>query len=132
MHITNREDLRVGDIATFTHHGHKFAGPLWEREEGTLFLGPEGVRYKHRHTGELRWSQYFEFVSGTREAPPLPTEPGSVILVSECRGERVDVPVLAVCDGEGEWRTFGHMFDGCMWHRPDHITAWTPARVVAA
>ena len=123
MHITNRDDLRVGDIATFAFDGHEFTGRVWAGGGGALYVGASLVRDS---------GGPYEFVSGTREAPPLPTEPGSVILVSECRGERVDVPVLAVCDGDGKWRTFGHMFDGCMWHRPEHIGAWTPARVVAA
>ena len=132
MHITNRDDLLVGDIATFTFNGHKFTGPLWEREEGTLFLGAESVRYKYNLTGEIRWSDYFDFISATREAPSLPTEPGSVILVTECRGERVDEPVLAMMISEGEWVTFGHMFVGYYWYLPEDITEWTPAKVVAA
>lgn len=128
MEITNRDDLRVGDVATFTHHGHEFTGPLWEREEGTLFLGPEGVRYGHKS----RWSEYFTFVRATREVPPLPTEPGSVILVTECRGVRVDEPVLAVRDIEGEWTTPTGRLAGYRWHLPEHITEWTPAKVVPA
>ena len=63
------------------------------------------------------------------EKPALPTEPGSFIIATEVRGVR------------GEWRMFrgagGYWFSAgpigtCYHHRPDHITAWTPARVVPA
>lgn len=132
MEITNRDDLRVGDVATFTHHGHEFTGPLWEREEGTLFLGPEGIRYEHRPTGELKWSQYFKFVRATREMPPLPTEPGALILVTECQGERVDEPVLAVLASTGRWWTHGQKFNDYSGHYPEQVTEWTLAKVVPA
>ncbi|WP_102508170.1 hypothetical protein [Sanguibacter massiliensis] len=127
IEITNRDDLRVGDVATFAYRGHEFSGPLWKREDGRLFLGGEIVRYA---IGV--WSGYFTFVRATREAPSLPTEPGSVILVTECHGERLDPPVLAVCDGDGEWLTLARAIDGSRWHLPKHITAWTPAKVVPA
>lgn len=127
IEIKDRESLRVGDIATFAYDGHEFTGPLWTEGGGTLFIGDAHVRYS---TGDFFGN--FEFVRATREAPPLPTEPGAVILVTECRGERVDEPVLVVLDGEGDWRTFGRTFGGCMWHLPRHITEWTPAKVVPA
>lgn len=127
MDITNREDLRVGDIATFAYDGHKFTGPLWERSTGTLLIGDSTVRAING-----LWLAGHTFVRATRPAPSLPTEPGSVILVSECRGERVDEPVLAVLAGDGEWVTFGRMFGEHNWYLPEHIAAWTPAKVVAA
>lgn len=127
MEITSRVDLRVGDIATFTYQGHEFTGPLWNGIRDDLTLGDTLVRFPMG-----TWSHYFEFVRATRPAPSLPTEPGSVILVSECRGERVDEPVLAMMISEGEWVTFGHMFAGYDWYLPEDITEWTPAKVVAA
>lgn len=89
MEITNREDLRVGDVATFAYMGHEFTGPVWERKHGTLFVGSEAIRYEHWPTGRVRWSEPFDFVRATRETPALPTEPGSVIYVTEARGEVV-------------------------------------------
>lgn len=131
MEITNKDDLRVGDTATFTYDGHEFTGPLWEREKGTLFIGSEGVLYEHWSTGEIRWSNYYEFVSGTREAPALPTEPGAVILVTECRGERADKPVVAWWDDvETYWLTPTRRFGGMTTHDSPDITEWTPAKVV--
>lgn len=44
----------------------------------------------------------------------LPTEPGSVILVTECRGERVDEPVVAMLSALGDWGTPAHQrVDSC-------------------
>ena len=36
MEITNRDDLRVGDVATFAYRGHEFTGPLWKDDNGAL------------------------------------------------------------------------------------------------
>lgn len=123
MHITNREDLRVGDIATFAFDGHEFTGRVWAGGGGALYVGASLVRDNNGP---------YEFVRATRPAPALPKELGSVILVTEVRGERADKPVVAVKASGGEWVTFGYRFAGYDWHYPEHIGAWTPARVVAA
>lgn len=127
IEITNRDDLRVGDVATFTYQGHEFTGPLWNGTRDDLALGDTLVRFPMG-----TWSHYFEFVRATREVPDQPTEPGAVILVSECRGERLDPPVLAVLDSDGTWITFGHAIATYDWHNPEHITAWKPAKVIPA
>lgn len=128
MEITNREDLRAGDIATFTYNGHEFTGPLWGRGEWSLIIGSTSVRH-----GDGAWNDYFTFVRATREMPPLPTEPGSVILVTECRGERVDEPVVAWWDDvEGYWLTPTHRFGGMTTHDARDFTDWAPAKVVPA
>ena len=127
MEITNRDDLRVGDIATFTYQGHEVTGPLWTEGDRSLYVGAALFRFS-----DGCWFDQYELVRATREVPDLPAEPGSVILVSECRGERLDPPVLAVCDGDGEWLTLARAIDGSRWHLPAHITAWTPAKVIPA
>lgn len=127
IEIKDRDDLRVGDTATFTYRGHEFTGPLWSSGPGHLGLGITSLR-----AGGGSWYAAFDFVRATREMPPLPTEPGSVIYVTECRGERADEPVIAVRAGDGEWVTPAEFFAGCLWHRPDHFTEWAPAKVVPA
>ena len=61
------------------------------------------------------------------EKPPLPTDPGDVIIATEVRGVT------------GKWRMFrgagGYWFSAgpigtCYHHSPAHITAWTEARIV--
>lgn len=126
MHITNREDLRVGDIATFEYNGHEFTGRLWTEGGETLFVGDAVVRDASGNSG------LYEFVRAVRETPALPKEVGSVILVTECRGGRADKPVVAVKAGGGDWVTYGYRFAGYDWHNPEHIGAWSPAKVVAA
>ena len=62
-----------------------------------------------------------------RPAPSLPTEPGSMIVDATIR----DVEgCTATRDGEGRWVTTDPV-DGYRYHRPEYITAWTPARLVA-
>lgn len=127
IEITEREDLRVGDIATFNYQGHEFTGEVWSRNGGTLIVGSAPVLH-----GDGAWSKHHTFVRAFRPAPSLPTEPGAVILITECRGERVNEPVVAVRNGEGTWWSHGRGFDGCNWHGPEDITEWTLAKVVPA
>lgn len=61
-----------------------------------------------------------------RPAPPLPTEPGSVIVDATIRGVPGQVAMLRT---DGDWATPGLVGD-LRWHHPEHITAWTPALVV--
>lgn len=58
----------------------------------------------------------------------LPTEPGSVILCAEVRGEPYDG--IAVLDEDGDWWTPREVSD-VHWHMPVWIgPGWRPARVV--
>lgn len=128
IEIKDRESLRAGDIATFAYQGHEFTGPMWGRGERSLLIGSTSVRH-----GDGAWNDYFAFVRATREMPPLPTEPGAVILVTECRGERADEPVVAWWDDvEAYWTTPTRRFGGMTSHMPYHIAEWTPAKVVPA
>ena len=61
------------------------------------------------------------------EKPDLPTEPGSVIIATELRG--VEGRWQMMLDDDGDWSS-GERVSGHRWHRPNHITAWTKARVV--
>ena len=59
--------------------------------------------------------------------PKLPTEVGSVIHVSECRGVICDT--LAMSDYDSRWYT-PVTVDGRSLHDPSDITAWEPRNVV--
>lgn len=125
--ITDREDLRVGDIATFTYRDHEFTGEVWRRNGDSLIVGSATARY-----GDGVWSKHLTFVRAFRPAPALPTEPGAVILVTECRGTRVGKPVVAWWDDvEGSWTTPAHRFGGMTTHDARDITEWTTATVVS-
>ena len=128
--ITDREDLRPGDVATFEYvrrdgTAHPFTGPLWTQEGQNLTIGGYPVRFSD---GE--WSRYYRFVSATRTVPDLPTEPGSIIHVYESRGERFEKPVLAVLDElKKDWFT-PTAVDGYYWHHPEHIIDWRNVEIV--
>ena len=64
--------------------------------------------------------------------PELPAELGSVILVTEFKGEALDEPIYAVADGVGYWwARFGGIFpDGGRGANPVEITGWKKARIV--
>ena len=62
-----------------------------------------------------------------RPKPPLPTEAGSVIHVSECRG--IECDTLAVLDRDGHWYT-PTAVAYYSFHSPSDITAWEPRNVV--
>ena len=61
------------------------------------------------------------------EKPALPTEPGSVIIATEVRGETGKWKMIL--DDQGEWVS-PEAIGGWRWHRPKHITAWTEARIL--
>lgn len=61
------------------------------------------------------------------EKPALPTEPGSVIIATEVRG--VTGEWRAFLEPDGTWAT-SELIDCYVWHRPNHITAWTEAVVL--
>lgn len=127
--ITDRDDLRPGDNATFEYVdfagvGHPNTGPLWAGGLNSLLVGGDTVRFQDR-----TWSTYFRFVSATRTVPDLPTEPGSVIHVYEVRGKRFEKPVLAVLDELGRnWLTSSRIWD-LHWHAPEDIADWRPVEV---
>lgn len=133
MEITNRDDLRVGDTATFAYSGHEITGPLWERESdrGSLVLGSACLRYQYRPTGEIRWSKYFTFVRATRPAPVLPTAVGSVIEISVVGDTHLFVPILAMLTAVDEW-TLPRQIEGRWAVAPYRITEWRPMKVVPA
>ena len=62
-----------------------------------------------------------------RPKKPLPTEVGSVIHVSECRGSKCDT--LAMLGHDGHWYT-PISVAGYAFHIPSDITAWEPREVV--
>ncbi|ROR94034.1 hypothetical protein EDD28_3464 [Salana multivorans] len=62
-----------------------------------------------------------------RPAPTLPTEPGSMIVDATIRGIEGRTAILNDC---GIWNTPRNV-RGHRSHSPEHITAWTPARIVA-
>ena len=62
-----------------------------------------------------------------RPKKPLPTEVGSVVHVSECRG--IECDTLAVLDRDGYWYT-PIPVSGYAFHNPNEITAWEPRNVV--
>ena len=63
----------------------------------------------------------------SRPTPPLPTEVGSVIHVSECRG--VECDTLAMLGYDRWWYTPVPV-TGYSFHDPSDITAWEPSNVV--
>ena len=126
IEINDCETLRAGDTATFAYRGHEFTGVVWD-EKGQLFIGR--TRVYDPHGG---WSHGLDFVHAAREVPDLPTEPGAVILVTECRGERLRKPIAAILGNEGDWVTPARPVgrSGCL--LPEHIAEWTLAKVVPA
>ena len=63
-----------------------------------------------------------------RPKKPLPTEVGSVIHVSECRGSKCDTLAIHLGD-DGYWYT-PITVAGFSLHNPRDITAWEPRNVV--
>lgn len=117
VEITRVEDVRAGDVVTVADkYGGTYTGPT--RRSGTLgaVFGPLGWAVDHHS-----WI----FVRATRDLLDLPTEPGSVIVNATIRGVEGQTAIL---DTSGAWFTPGGV-DG-WWHAPEHITAWTPARIV--
>ena len=125
MEITSRVDLRVGDIATFTYQGHEFTGPLWTEGDGSLYVGAALFRFS-----DGCWFDPYEFVRATREAPALPTEPGSVIEITAIDENPIE-PTLAMLDDESEWM-LANRRDGGWALLAREITGWRPMKVVPA
>lgn len=62
-----------------------------------------------------------------RPALSLPTHEGAAIVDATIRGVE---GCTATRDGKGRWVT-ADLVAGFCYHRPEHVTAWTPAQVVA-
>lgn len=125
IEITNRDYLQVGDVATFTYNGHEFTGVVWS-QVGRPMIGKTPLGDSEE------WDPDLVFVRATREMPPLPTEPGSVIYVTEVRGKTVHGGTNpAMCADGGDWMlTYAADGDGVL--APSEITGWRPAKVVPA
>ena len=124
--ITDREDLRPGDVLRVWPQAipEQWAeGPIYEMSGGRLMVAGVSLRWGH---GEWATDR-FDLTAhpARRTVPDLPTERGSVILVTAINGERLDrpAPSLAPAIG-GAWFVYGRG-----WHFPDDITAWIPATV---
>ena len=101
-------------------------------DSATLTKVSEGLR-----AAGLKWDTITDAINQMqnrgilfRERPKpaftLPTEAGAIIIATEVRGVKGEW--VAVLDEEGDW--YGPNFDDYHFHKPEHITAWKPARVV--
>ena len=120
--ITDLADVRDGDICTVKIGGRQYTGPAYAEEGDSLFLAWGGYLLRDS-TGEP--DDYVVFLSATRTAPSLPTEPGSMILVHEARGETCDPPVVAVRDGDpvDPWKA-SRQVGAFFWLSNEDITRW--------
>lgn len=122
--IDNRDDLRPGDYATFSYEGQEASGIIWKDEGRALWFFGAAVRY-----ADGGWEDAYAFVTATRAAPDLPTEPGSVIQVKQVRGKEREW-ATALYFPRGSWVTSAP-FGGEHWHRTEHIEVWRPVTVKA-
>ena len=118
--ITDLADVQDGDMVTVKIEGRQYTGPAYTRGDDILVWGGRALRYSH---GEPY--AYLTFVSATREAPTLPTERGSVILIHEADGTVCDPPVLAVHDGTAlnPWAV-ARQIGNLDWLSDGDITRW--------
>ena len=110
-------DILHAETATVANIGSY--GGLISKEE--WFIGPTYIQKR------IRGGEPITITLLDRPKPKLPTEVGSVIHVSECRGEVCDT--LAIFDNDGVWHT-PIVVAGDYHHSPHHITAWEPRNVV--
>ena len=126
------EDVRVGDrIRVEWMKGDVFKtwtgtialidgdGDPWTQED--WLIGPTFIQER------INKGERITITLLDRPKPKLPTEVGSVIHVSECRGEVCDT--LAIFDSGGWWNT-AESVDGRSFHSPSNITEWEPRNVV--
>lgn len=124
--IARIEDIRLGDHVTLVWNGDATAtvsGTV--RSEGSVRYLVVADRPFLLGDGPQDW----HVAVATREvpdAPPLPTEPGSVIVNATIRGEAGHTAFL---DDGGAWRSL-RLASGYYFHDPEHVTAWEPARIV--
>ena len=105
---------RTGSVAEIDGDGDP-----WTQE--ARFIGPAYIQ-KRVNKGEQITITLLD-----RPKPKLPTEVGSVIHVSECRGEKCDV--LAMLDDDGWWHTPIKVARDSF-HISSDITEWEPRNVV--
>ena len=126
--ITDLAEVRPGDWVKVEYpdrdRARPFEGEAWEDRSGNLRVGSSYIRLEN---GEE--STFACFISATRPAPALPTEPGSVILASKVGDVRLDPPVVMI-RGSAYWRS-AHRIGRQMWHGSDDVQEWVPAEVVA-
>lgn len=134
IEIKDRDDLRVGDVATFAVEDddgvmHAFSGEAWSYSKGGISVGANYVRYRNGV-----WAPGFHFVRATRVVPDLPTEPGSVIYVSRLiNAEPYTDPRPMLLMANGQWVTTNPGARGeHLWLIDKQIAEWTPAKVVPA
>lgn len=129
IEITRIEDVRAGDVVTVAQGDTRATGLVYGVSHGS----PR--QCVHLEIDHLPFSVIVEcghwtFVRATREAPDLPTEPGSVITNATIKG----VPGLtAILDQDGlrkTWLVVGHPTS--QFAAAEDITAWTPAHIVPA
>ena len=126
------EDVRVGDrirvewmvddilrAETGTVAKIDKNGDFKSKEE--WFIGPLYIRER------TRIGEQITITLLDRPKPKLPTEVGSVIHVSECRG--VECDTLATLDDDGWWHTPINVARDSF-HISSDITAWEPRNVV--
>ena len=123
--ITEVSNLRAGDTATLTYHGHQFAGEVWANDDGALFIGPAVVSYF-----DSTPAVGVTLVSATREVPDLPTKVGSVIAnVVTMDGAEYDWAMLADPGDDAGVSWVVASSDGYDWVRHARIISWTPCTV---
>ena len=130
------EDVRIGDRIRIEY----MVSDILRSETGTVakidkngdfrsqegwFIGPLYIKARI-HKGEQITITLLD-----RPTQPLPTEVGSVIHVSECRGEVCDTLAM-LCEEfcEDKWWRTARWVGGYRYHESRHITAWGPRNVV--
>ena len=93
------------------------------RSQAGWLIGPLYIKER------IRKGEQITITLLDRPKPKLPTEVGSVIHVSECRGVKCDT--LAMSDYYSRWYT-PVTVDGHSLHDPSDITEWEPRNVVEA
>jgi len=124
------EEVRIGDHIRVEHT----RGDLLIVQTGTVALVDEqGAFFTEKHwiigpafLPDMVAEGKATIILLYRPMPPLPTEPGSVIHVTECRGETCDT--LALLDDGGWWHTTKEA-GGYNIHDLQDITAWEPCEV---
>lgn len=122
------EDVRVGDrirvewmvddvLRTYTGTVAKIDRSGGLRSKEGWFIGTSHINKNGKSTITLL----------DRPKQPLPTEVGSVIHVSECRGTKCNT--LAVLYRDWHWYT-PIPVSGYAFHNPSDITAWEPRNAV--
>jgi len=129
VEITRVEDVREGDMVTLSFYDDVVVTGPARAMNAHLYVSLSPLAPRPGDTGPVMYldsaAGRATFVRATREAPDLPTAPGSVIVNATIRG----VPGrTAVLDPEGNWITLKRA-DGFWSHDPVHITAWETGRI---